>query len=349
MSSPSWKKVHWIYWLALLWFSAYLLLTLSWWQQNIKEREEIRHLEQLLPWVEPVQQLVRQLQTERGLSAGKVTPALSYEPALQIQYLLTDAAFRDLVVSLEQQKLAPGTTQLQYFVQQNPLPALRQQVIYAGLDSVPLDGASVIKAYSDLIKPLLQFLQPLHQEAGSQWQQHSLAIAALTEAIERAGLERAMLHIANAEQQMSASRYQNYVIVVNERLSFIEIFQKHSPAHIQQRWLAWKEDAGFKQLTQWREQALAQEFTVPPEQWFLTATKHINFMYQLEHQLQLQLSDELQQAGLALELQMEQLQLRRQLMAVLLLGLLWRMYRLQYRQTDKQQLPGNKLHNLFSG
>ncbi len=68
MSSPGWKKVHWIYWLALLWFSVYLLLTLSWWQQNIKEREQIQHIEQLLPWIEPVQQLVKQLQAERGLS-----------------------------------------------------------------------------------------------------------------------------------------------------------------------------------------------------------------------------------------------------------------------------------------
>lgn len=349
MSSPTWKKVHWMYWLALLWFSVYLLLTFSWWQQNIKEREQIQHIEQLLPWVEPVQQLVQQLQTERGLSAGKVTPALSYEPALQIQYLMTDAAFRDLAVHLEQQKSGPDTLHLQQFVQQNPLPALRQQVTYAGLDGTPLDGASVIKAYSALIKPLLQFLQPLRQDADSQWQNHSLAIAALTEAIERAGLERAMLHIANAEQQMSASRYQNYVIVVNERLSFIDVFQQHSPMNIQQSWQEWKEGAVFKQLTQWREQALAQEFQVPPAQWFLMATKHINFLYQLQHQLQHQLSAELKQAGVALELQLDQLQLRQQLIALLLLGLLWRMYRLQCQRTDTKLHTTNKLHNQFSG
>lgn len=348
MSSPTWKKVHWIYWLALLWFSVYLLLTLSWWQQNIKQHEQIQHIEQLLPWVEPVQELVKQLQTERGLSAGKVTPALSYEPALQIQYLLTDAAFRDLAVQLEQQISGPDTLHLKQFVQQNPLPALRQQVTYAGLDGIPLDGNAVIKAYSALIKPLLQFLQPLRQDADSQWQQHSLAIAALTEAIERAGLERAMLHIANAEQQMSASRYQNYVIVVNERLSFIDVFQQHSPAPIQQRWVKWKEGDVFKQLTQWREQALAQEFIVPPEQWFLMATQHINFLYQLQHQLQLQLNDELQQAGFTLELQLEQLQIRQQLIALLLLLLLWRMYRLQYQAKDHTQLTGGKLGNQFS-
>jgi hypothetical protein len=348
MSSSGWKKVHWIYWLALLWFSVYLLLTLSWWQQNIKEREQIQHIEQLLPWIEPIQQLVKQLQTERGLSAGKVTPALSYEPALQIQYLLTDAAFRDLAVQLEQQKPGSDTLLLQQFLQNNPLPALRQQVTFAGLDGIPLDGATVIKAYSALIKPLLQFLQPLRQDADSQWQQQSLAIAALTEATERAGLERAMLHIANAEQQMSASRYQNYVIVVNERLSFIDIFQENSPASIQQRWLNWKNGTVFKQLTQWREQALQQEFKVPPAQWFLTATQNINFMYQLQHQLQQQLNNELKQAGATLELQQEQLQLRQQLFALLLLLLLWRMYRLQHHPKDQGQLTGGNLGNQFS-
>ncbi len=157
-----------------------------------------------------------------------------------------------------------------------------------------------------------------------------------------------MLHIANAEQQMSASRYQNYVIVVNERLSFIDVFQQNSPASIQQRWLNWKNGAVFKQLTLWREQALDQEFMVPPEQWFLMATQNINFMYQLQYQLQQQLNDELQQAGFTLELQQEQLQLRQQLIALLLLLLLWRMYRLQHQPKDLGQLTGGKLGNQFS-
>lgn len=349
MSSLIPQRVHWTYWLALMWFSVYMLLTLFWWQQNIKEREQIQHVEQLMPWVTPIQLLIQQLQAERGLSAGKVTPALSYEPALQIQYLLTDAAWRDLSLKLEQQNTGADTQLLQQFFRQNPLPALRQEVTYAGLEGMQLDGAAVIKAYSTLIKPLILFLQPLRQGADTKWQQHSMAIAALTEAIERAGLERAMLHIANAEQQMSASRYQNYVIVVNERLAFIEDFQTHSPDNIKTVFGEWKEGPVFKQLTLLREQALAQQFTVAPDEWFALATEHINFMFRLQYQLQLQTTNELHQASLLLKEQLQQLQLRQELIALLLLGLLWRMYRLQYPKGTATPITHNTFHDQLSG
>ncbi len=74
----------------------------------------------------------------------------------------------------------------------------------------------------------------------------------------------------------------------------------------------------------------------------------LTFMYHLQHQLQQQLNDQLQQAGFTLELQQEQLQLRQQLIALLLLLLLWRMYRLQHHPKDHGELTGGKLGNQFS-
>ena len=78
------------------------------------------------------------------------------------------------------------------------------------------------------------------------------------------------------------------------------------------------------------------------------ATQNINFMYQLQRQLQLQLNDELQQADFTLVLQLEQLHLRQQLITLLLLLLLWRMYRVQHQFKDHNHLPGRKLGNQLS-
>lgn len=344
------KRVHWLYWLALLWCSVYLLLNLSWWQQTNQQGEQIRQTEQLLPVLLPVQHLIQQLQLERGLSAGLVTPSLPYKPALQIQYLLTDAAWRDLSLQLAQHRLTPEHPQLNQLIRQQPLLALRQQVIYNGMDVMPTDGASVIKAYSAVIKPLLQFVQSLRQDGKSDWQQHSTAISSLTDAIERAGLERALLHIATAEQEMTAGRHQNYVFVVNEQRDFLKEFAAKSPATVLTLWQQWQQSATYQELVLVREQALLQQFSVTPAQWFSLASQNINQLYQLQQQLQLQLQQDLAKAQLLRQQMLLQLELHQQLIVLLLLLLLWRMYRLNKadQAVAKNAHLETGLHNQFS-
>lgn len=332
------NRVHWLYWLALLWCCVYLLLTLSWWQQYKHQELQLQQTAALLPWVEPVQTLIRNLQTERGLSAGQVTPSLPYKPALQIQYLLTDAAWRDLTVALEQQT-APAQSVLMKVLAQNPLPALRQQVLYNGLESTPVDGAIIIKAYSAVIKPLLQYVQQLQQDGDMPWQQHSNAISQLTEMIERSGLERAMLHMAMAEQEMSAARYQNYVFVMNELRDHQSAFEERSPAAVLQDWQQWQQQQHYQQLTEVREQALNQQFSVPPALWFSLSSTNINQLYQLQQDLQLQLQQDLTEGRQTRLEAMQQLQLHQQYMLLLLLLILWRMHRLNIITAKERPQP----------
>ncbi|WP_306519120.1 nitrate- and nitrite sensing domain-containing protein [Rheinheimera sp.] len=344
------NRVHWLYWLALLWCSVYLLLTLFWWQQTHQQGEQIRRTEQLMPLLLPVQHLIQQLQLERGLSAGQVTPSLPYKPALQIQYLLTDAAWRDLSVVLEQHRPSAENMPLNQLTRQHPLLALRQEVTYNGLDLMPTDGAAVIKAYSAVIKPLLQFVQLLRQEGKLDWQQHSTAISSLTEAIERAGLERALLHIATAEQEMTAGRHQNYVFVVNEQRDFLQEFEAKSPATVLTLWQQWQQSEAYQQLVLVREQALQQQFSVTPAQWFSLATQNINQLYLLQRQLQFQLQQDLAKAHLLRQQMLLQLQLHQQLIVLLLLLLLWRMYRLNRanQPVAKNARLESTMHNQFS-
>jgi|GEM_PF-2825444 len=345
------NRVHWLYWLALLWCCVYLLLTLTWWQQYKQQELQHRQTTELLPWVEPVQRLIRNLQTERGLSAGQVTPSLPYKPALHIQYLLTDAAWRDLTVALQQQTI-PELSAMQRLLAQNPLTALRQQVLYNGLESTPADGAVIIKAYSAIIKPLLQYVQLLQQDGALEWQQHSSAISQLTEMIERSGLERAMLHIAMAEQEMSAARYQNYVFVINELQDHQSTFEELCPAAVLQQWQNWQQQLPYRQLTKVREQALNQQFSVAPALWFSLSSDNINQLYQLQLELQVLLQQDLATARQTGQQAVQQLKLHQQYMLLLLLLILWRMHRLNIttaNQQPQQSLPGVFQHQIEQG
>lgn len=336
------NRVHWLYWLALLWCCAYLLLTLTWWQQYKQQDLQLQQTTALLPWVKPVQTLIRHLQTERGLSAGQVTPSLPYKPALQIQYLLTDAAWRDLSLALQQQT-SRELLALQRLLAQTPLTALRQQVLYNGLESTPTDGVAIIKAYSAVIKPLLQYVQQLQQDGVLDWQQHSSAISQLTEMIERSGLERAMLHIAMAEQDMSAARYQSYVFVMNELQDLQSAFEERCPPAVLQQWQQWQQQPRYQQLTKVREQALNQQFLMAPALWFSLSSDNINLLYQLQQKLQLQLQQDLTDGQQTRLEAMQQLKLHQQYILLLLLLILWRMHRLNIttaKLRPQQRLPG---------
>lgn len=321
-------RVHWLYWLALVWCSVYLLMNLSWWLQNNQQQQLLNQSTQLMRVVPPVQFLIHQLQTERGLSAGQVTPSLPYKPALQLQYLLTNAAWRDLTQVLDQQPAAPEQSTLRQLMEKTPLMALRQQVLHHDYDTTAVDGADIIQAYSAVIKPLLKYLRLLQQDGEQDWQRHSRAMMQLTEMIERSGLERAMLHIAMAEQEMSAARYQTYVFTISELRDHQLRFEHNASDAVHLQWQQWQQQARYQQLMATREQALKQQFSVAPALWFALSTDNINQLYLLQQQLRAQLMQDVADANLVRQQMAEQLQLNQKYMVLVLLLLLWRMHRL---------------------
>lgn len=320
----------WTFWLLLMIVTVYLFLTFKWLIQNQQQQLKLQTTLVALPLLIPIQQLSQQLQAERGLLSGFATQQLPKRPAVELQQLQTDAAWRDLQLVLNAQFTSAQHLKeyLLTLPKQQQLYLLRQKVLEQQLNST-----QVKRSYTELLQPFLnlaEYLQLKNELPGLTRPLSS--IAALTHALELAGQERATLHMAFAEQQMQPSRYQSYVILVNEQMDFLEKFSQLTSPALQQQWRLVQsqfENSAFFEL---RNQALAQQFEGDAALWFGLASTRIDRIYQLRaelcHQLQLQaheMDDELRRS-------FQQFVTQSQWLSLLFLLLVWRLYRLYHVQ-----------------
>jgi flagellar biogenesis protein FliO len=316
----------WIFWLLLSITSIYLVLNLDWVLRNQQQRNKLQTTLNALPLLIPVQHLTQQLQAERGMLAGFATQQLPKRPPIELQQLQSDAAWRELniVVANNLAITDMSAIYLSMLPQQQTLFLLRQNILEQRLSS-----SAVKRAYTALLQPLLHLAEQLQQNNELSGLAHPLSVlVALTEALERAGQERATLHLAFAEQQMLPSRYQSYVILVNEQTAYLEQFADLLAPELRQQWLQIQSQFENGSFIELREQALAQQFDGDATMWFELASNRINIIYEFRLQLCLQL----QQQALAIEQQLgqarQQLVAQLQCLLIILLLLCWRLYRL---------------------
>jgi len=319
----------WIFWLLTTIVTLYLLLTLNWLAKNQQQQLKLQTTLDAVPLLLPLQQLGRQLQAERGMLSGFATQQLPARPPIELQQLQTDAAWRDLELALADTQAQTLSSYLLTLPKQQQLFLLRQQVIEHQLSST-----QVKQAYTELLLPLLGFAQYLQTKNELAQLRGALSgIQTLTEALERAGQERATLHIAFAQRQMSPSRYQSYVILMNEQLDYLRQVPSFASAELQQEWLMVQSQIENGAFTELRDLALAQQFEGDPALWFALASSRIDQLYQFRtklcHQLQRLTED------MAQQLDKTNQQLLTQLQTLLLIFLLtaWRLYRLHYVQS----------------
>jgi hypothetical protein len=318
----------WIFWLLLITATIYLVMTLNWILTNQQQRQKLDTTLEILPLLLPVQQLTQQLQTERAMFAGFATTQLPLRPPLELQQLQTDAAWRDLNLFIIN-NMAITQTAAEYL---SALP--KQQMLFQIRQSVydqQISSTEVKRAYSRLLHPLMDLAEhiQLKNELSGLTKPLS-AIVALTEAMERAGQERVTILVAFAEQQMSASRYQSYVILVNEQMDYLRQFSELVSSELQQQWRVVQsqyENGAFIEL---REQALAQEFNGDVSLWFSLANARIDNIYQLRRTLCVQLIQQSQSIDKQLNSIFQQLLLQLQWLLIIFLLLAWRLYRLYY-------------------
>lgn len=316
----------WIFWLLLIIVSIYLALTMNWLFKNQQQHLKLQTMSNVLPLLLPLQQLAQQLQTERGMLAGFATQQLPTRPPVELQQLQTDAAWRDLGLVLADNQAITETNAdyLALLPKQQQLFLLRQQIIDQQLSS-----SDVKRAYTGILLPLLEFAGYLQEKNQLAALTRPLsALVALTEALERAGQERATLHVAFAEQEMSASRYQSYVILVNEQTDYLQQFANLSSAELQQLWLMTQsqfENGAFIEL---REQALAQQFDGDVTLWFMLASARMDKIYQLRTDLCQQLQQQIYLMEQQLEQTNQQFMAQLQLLLLIFLLVVWRLYRL---------------------
>ncbi|WP_164852303.1 nitrate- and nitrite sensing domain-containing protein [Rheinheimera riviphila] len=319
---------RWIFWLLLIIAAIYLALTLNWVLNNQQQRHKLQTTLHALPLLLPVQQLTQQLQTERGMLAGFSTQQLPSRPPIELQQLQTDAAWRDLELILADHQTISETAQdyLTTLPKKTQLLLLRQQI-----SDQQLNNSEVKRGYSELLRPLLDLADYLQQKNELTGLTTPLAaIVALTEALERAGQERATLHVAFAEQQMSASRYQSYVILVNEQMDYLQQFAALSSPVLQQQWRQVQSQFENGSFIELREQALAQDFDGDATLWFTLASTRMDKIYQLRFELCQQLLQQAHQMDQQLEQVFQQLLVQLQWLLLIFLLLIWRIYRLHY-------------------
>lgn len=323
----------WTFWLILMIVTVYLLLTFKWLIQNHQQQLKLQTTLDTLPLLIPIQQLSQQLQAERGLLSGFVTQQLPVRPAVELQQLQTDAAWRDLDLVLNAQ--VTSSKHLEEYLVTLPkaqhLYLLRQKVLEQQLNST-----QVKRSYTELLKPFLNLAEYLQLQNELPGLNRPLSsIAALTHALELAGQERATLHMAFAERQMQPSRYQSYVILVNEQMDFLQKFSQLSTPALHQQWRVVQtqfENSAFFEL---RNQALAQQFEGDAALWFGLASERIDRIYQLRTELCYQLQQQADEMDHELRRSFEQFVTQSQCLSLLFLLLVWRLYRLYHVQAPQ--------------
>lgn len=323
----------WMFWLILSVVTIYLTLTLHWLLQNQQQQQKLQTTLEALPLLIPVQQLTQQLQAERGMLSGFATQKLPMRPAIELQQLQTDAAWRDLqfVIDSNISSLANTEDFLATLPRVQQLYLLRQKVLEQQLKSTV-----VKRSYTDLLQPFLDLAVYLQQKNEvTDLEKPLAAIVALTHALELAGKERATLNIAFAEMQMSPSRYQSYVILVNEQMDYLQEFVRLSSPDLQQQWQNVQsqfENGAFIEL---RAQALAQKYEGDLGLWFTLATARIDRIYQLRYELCGQLQQQAQEIHLQLQSSSQQFLAHLQALSLIFLLLCWRLYRLYQSNRPK--------------
>ncbi len=316
----------WIFWLLLMVNAIYLALTLNWEVNNQQQHHRLQNTLSALPLLLPAQQLTQQLQVERAMLAGFATQQLPVRPPIEQQQMQTDVAWRNLELFInDHPNLAQSEADyLSALPEPQVLFSLRQNIAAHKLSST-----EVKRAYSALLRPLLDLAEHIQQQNELAGLAKPLsAIVALTEAIERAGQERALLHVAFATHQMSASRYQSYVILVGEQKDYLQRFSQLVSPDLQQQWL--KVQSQFEEGTfvQLREQALARQFTGDVTLWFALANARIDQIYQLRFEMCMQLLQQAKFMDQQLKNTFQQLLLQLQWLLIIFLLCAWRLYRL---------------------
>ena len=225
---------RWTYGLILIIVTVYLALTVNWLVHNQLQQHRLQTTYDALPLLIPVQLLTQQLQEERGMLSGFATQQLPVRPPIELKQLQTDAAWRDLQVVIDSQSelKASANAILGHAPQPQQLYLLRQQVIEQQMNST-----LVRQNYTELLQPFLDVAKYLQQQNEiAKLKRPLAALVALTQALELAGQERATLHVAFAQMQMHPSRYQSFVILVNEQMDYLQKFVSLSSPAMQQRW-----------------------------------------------------------------------------------------------------------------
>lgn len=229
--------------------------------------------------------LVHELQKERGLSAGFLnSQQADLPPELVQQRSLADQQSKAFLQQLQQNKQSFQSKEQLALLQQieTRLGGLLQNRSQVSDKSLTL--MAMIGFYSDLIQQLL-YIAPSVLKFNTDMQLNGPlnSLYSWSEAKERAGLERAQLNAALTKGSFTTESYAAYLSNVAQQQLFFSQFQQFATP-TQKQWLD-EQDPKFSDMLNIRQQAMQQQLSAKPKQWFELSTNRINQLKLMEQQL----------------------------------------------------------------
>ena len=240
---------------------------------------------------ERVSLLVHELQKERGRTAGFLgSGGKTFSQELKEQRKETDRRIAQLkeVLSMKTvQALPPKEREFFINLINDQLPKLIEIRNRVDNLSIPLNRA--IEFYTRLNNKLIDSIGLLSSESTNpEIARELLSYADFMYAKEKAGLERAILSVAFANNKfLSNEHLEKFIDLMAQQKAFLKAFQLAAPENVYQYYIKTvKSSVPYQEVKKYEELAISKSaegnFNVDPDVWFQTITEKINLMKQVE-------------------------------------------------------------------
>ncbi len=265
---------------------SYLLIKTSY--QNYLKTEMLKTSVTI---AERVSLLVHELQKERGRTAGFLgSGGKTFLEELKEQRKKTDekiAQLKEVLSRKNVQALPPKAQQFFVDLVNNQIPKLIE--VRNAVDNLSIPLKQAIDFYTKLNNNLIDSIGLLSSEATDpEIARELLAYADFMYAKEKAGLERAILSVAFANNKFSSTQhFEKFVNLMAQQKAFLKAFQLAAPEKIYNYYLKnVASSPSYKAVQSYEKLALSKstegEFHVDPNLWFKTITEKINQMKKVE-------------------------------------------------------------------
>jgi len=256
-----------------------------------QELSQAKTLEKSVVLSTKISNLVHELQKERGRTAGYLgSGGQAFRDELQEQRRLTDQRIAELEKYLTRDYISslPKDAQEVFLaVILNKLNDLSEVRIKVDGGQISLQDA--INFYTQLNNDLIDSVALLARHTtNSGVARELLAYADFMYAKEKAGLERAVLSVAFANEKFPTSElFTRFVDLMAQQKAFIKSFELAAPQKIREYYeKKVKNSVPAMEVENYERLALTSPFegglNVDPNQWFSTITKKIDLMHTIE-------------------------------------------------------------------
>lgn len=265
---------------------SYLLINTNY-QKYVKSEK----LKTSITIAQRVSLLVHELQKERGRTAGFLgSGGKTFGEELKEQRKRTDERIAQLKAVLSKetlQALPPKTREFFVDLINEQLPQLIE--IRNKVDSLSIPLKSAIAFYTNLNNKLIDSVGLLSSESTDpSIARELLSYADFMYAKEKAGLERAILSVAFANNKFTSNRHlEKFIDLMAQQKAFLKAFQLAAPENVYNYYLKTvKSSIPYQEVKKYEDLALSKSaegnFNVDPNQWFQIITEKINLMKKTE-------------------------------------------------------------------